>query len=85
MEKITIQNATRRWLDSGFIRIIGSKKLYEINELDYFYKDGKLCRMKMRRRPFCLWTDIENIEHCTTNTEQVVGVIEWDTEKVNSL
>lgn len=77
-QKITIYNATQRWLNEGAIKPDKRLKMIDLSIGDYFIKEGKLCKViDKKRSSYIEWEDVTLKRNFTNYTQQVVDKVKW--------
>ena len=77
-QKITIYNATQRWLNEGYIKPDKRVKMIDLSIGDYFIKDNRLCKViDKKRSSYIEWEDVTLKRNFTNYTKQVVEKVRW--------
>lgn len=66
-----------RLLRSGCLKVVGQKKLYELNKGDIFIYKQSLCTVIISSRYYVLFENEIRQDHPTTKTDQSVIVVKW--------
>lgn len=77
MEKTTIYNAHKRWLQNGNLKFVSRKKMQDLQKGEYFIKDGILCWANTVTKIWVSWYDNAWRDHSTSNTIQLVDVVKF--------